>query len=124
MRKFCNRGQVVMLIKETRYVKLRNVALFYVWGKMQERRFTEIIPLIHMLPLSGASILSFHIFEFLQDSPRGVAAVWWLLDGRCSFLPEFPQGSPVHSPWWLQLLMTETSFVYCYGRKYSIPRVL
>ena len=26
----------------------------------------------------------------------GVAAVWWLLDGRSSFLPEFPQGSPDH----------------------------
>ena len=29
----------------------------------------------------------------------GVAAVWWLLDGRCSFLPESPQGSPAHYLW-------------------------
>ena len=58
--------------------------------------------------------------EFPPGSPWGVAAVWWLLDGRYSFLPEFPQGSPAHHPWWLQLLMTVTSFVYWYGRKYSI----
>ena len=31
---------------------------------------------------------------FPPGSPWGVAAVWWLLDGRYSFLPEFLQGSP------------------------------
>ena len=36
------------------------------------------------------------------------------------FLPEFPQGSPAHHWLWLQLLMTVTSFVYWYGRQYSI----
>ena len=36
-RRFCTKGQIVrnikilLLIKETRYVKLRNLALFYVW---------------------------------------------------------------------------------------------
>ena len=58
--------------------------------------------------------------EFPQGSPQSVAAVWWLLYGRYSFLPEFPQGSPAHHPWWLQSLMTVASFVYCYNTKYSI----
>ena len=31
--------------------------------------------------------------------------------------PEFPQGSPAHHLWWLQLLMTVTSFVYWYVRR-------
>ena len=35
---------------------------------------------------------------------------------RCSFLPEFPQGSPAHRLEWLQSLKTETSFVYWYGQ--------
>ena len=50
---------------------------------------------------------------FTHEFPRGllwgVAAVWWLLDGRCSFLPEFLQCLLVHHPWWLQLLITVTS---------------
>ena len=37
-----------------------------------------------------------------QGSPWRAAAVWRLMDGRCSFLPEFPQGSPAHPLWWLQ----------------------
>ena len=49
-----------------------------------------------------------------------MAAVWWLLDGRYSFLSEFPQGSPAHHPWWLQSMVSVTSFVYWYGKKYSI----
>ena len=56
--------------------------------------------------------------EFPQGSQWRVAAVWWLLDGRYSFLPEFPQGSPAGHPYWLQ--KTVTSFVYWYGRKDSI----
>ena len=52
----------------------------------------------------------------------GVAAVWWLMDGRCSFLPESPQGSPAHYLWWLQLLRIVTFFVHWYGRKYSISQ--
>ena len=27
----------------------------------------------------------------------------WLLDGRYSFFPEFPQGSPAHLPWGLPI---------------------
>ena len=41
--------------------------------------------------------------EFPWGSLWGVAAVWWLLDSRCSFPPEFPQGSPAYISWWLQL---------------------
>ena len=61
--------------------------------------------------------------EFPQGSPWGVAAVWWLLDGRYSFLPEFPQGSPAHTGG-LQVPMTVTSFVYWCGRQYSISQGL
>ena len=43
--------------------------------------------------------------------------VWWLLYGKNYYLPEFPQGSPAHHLWWLQLLMTVTSFVYWYVRR-------
>ena len=49
--------------------------------------------------LSGASTLFSHP-EFPRGSPQGVAAVWRLLDGRCSFLPEFLQSWPTHHPWW------------------------
>ena len=59
---------------------------------------------------------------FPQGSPQRVDAVWWLLDGRYSFLPEFPPGSPAHHPCRLQLLVTMTSIVYWYRRKYSISQ--
>ena len=36
--------------------------------------------------------------EFPQGS-LGVTVVWWLLDVRYSFLPEFPQSSPAHVGW-------------------------
>ena len=64
------------------------------YGKMPESGLTEIIPLICISAICG----------------------------QCSvfFFPEFPQGSPAHPPWWLQSLMTVTSFVYWYGKKYSI----
>ena len=58
--------------------------------------------------------------EFRVSSGLAVAAVWWLLDGRYSFLSEFPLGSRVHHPRWLQLLMTVTYFMYWFGRNYSI----
>ena len=56
-----------------------------------------------------------------------LAEVWWLLNGRYSFLPEFPQGSPsvvTCNQWWLaisgdlQSLLTVTSFLYWYEWKY------
>ena len=47
----------------------------------------------------------FHILSFLRAHPRVVCC---LLDGRYSFLSEFPQGSPAHHPWWLQSLMIVT----------------
>ena len=58
----------------------------------------------HLSPqLSGARVL-FHPWV-PQSSPWWVAAVWWRIEGRYSFLPEFPQGSPAHHPWWLQSLI-------------------
>ena len=70
------------------------------YGKMQESGFSQVIPLIcasaawDQCPVFSSSLASF-------------PAVWWLLDGRYSFLS--PLGSPAHPPWWLQLLMAVTS---------------
>ena len=68
------------------------------YGKMQESELTEIIPLICTSALSGQCPV-FHILSFLRAHLRELAAVWWLLEGRYSFLLESPQGSPVHHPW-------------------------
>ena len=65
------------------------------YGKMQESGLTEILPLICTSTIWGQYPVFSHP-EFPQGSPRGVAAVWWLPDGRYSSLPEFPQGSPAH----------------------------
>ena len=77
------------------------------YGKMQESGLTEIIPLTGTLAIWGQYPVFSHP-EFPQGSPEGVAAVWWLLNGRYSFLPECPQGSLAHTGR-LQLLMTVTS---------------
>ena len=73
----------------------------------------------------GAKILFSHA-EFPQGSLWGGGVVWSLLDGRYSFLHEFPHGSPVYRLWWLQSLMTVTSFLFFffnwYGSKYSISQ--
>ena len=63
------------------------------YGKVQESGLTEIIPFI------------------------GTSAIWGQ-DPVFSH-PEFPQGSPAHVGG-LQSLTTVTSFVYWYGRQYSI----
>ena len=63
------------------------------------------------------------VFTSWVSSLWGVAAVWWLLDGRYSFLPESPQGLRAHAGR-LQSLMTVTSFVYWCGRQYSIYHCL
>ena len=60
--------------------------------------------------LSGTGIVFSHP-EFPRGSLCRVNAAWWVLDGRHSFLPEFPQGSPAYHPWWLQLLMTVVRLV-------------
>ena len=53
-------------------------------GRMQESGLTEIIPLICVSALWGQDPVFSH--------------------------PEFPQGSPAHRPWWLQLLMRRHPF--------------
>ena len=40
-----------------------------------------------------------------------------------TFLSDFSKGSLAHLPQWLQLLMTATSFIYWYGRTYSISQL-
>ena len=54
--------------------------------------------------------------EFPQGTPWGVAAVWWLLDGRFSFFPEFRRAYKLTilevavNHWWLwQPLFTDTA---------------
>ena len=64
------------------------------YAKMQDSGLTEIIPWICTSSTQGQCLVFSH--------------------------PEFPQGSPAHQPWWLQLLMIVTSFVYWCGRKCSI----
>ena len=86
------------------------------YRKMQESGLTDIIPLIY------SSAIWSQYPEVPQGLMQGVAAVWWLLDGRYSSLSGFSQGSPAHHPWWLQLLLTLTSFVYWYSRQYSISQ--
>ena len=44
-----------------------------------------------------------------------------LLDGRYSFLPEFPQGSPAHHPRWLQLLVTIALATHSSTLAWKIP---
>ena len=58
-----------------------------------------------------ARILEWVAISFSRVSSQ-TAAVIWLLDGRYSFLPEFPQGSPAHCWQWLQLLTTVTSLLH------------
>ena len=79
--------------------------------KMQGSGLTEIIPLICSLAIWGQYPL-FSYPEFSRGSPKGMAAVWRLLDGKYSFLPEF-------HPWRLQLLMTVTSL--CTDTAENIP---
>ena len=87
---------------------------------MQDSGLTEIIPLIfHLISLGPVSC----IFTSWVSWGLTVESSCSLMAARqqiYSFLPEFAQGSPVLHPQWLQLLITVTSFVYWYGRTYSI----
>ena len=72
--------------------------------------------------LSGASILCFHILSFLGAHRGGVAAVWWLLDGRYSFPSWVPSGL-TSSPSAVATITDDcASFVYWYGRQCSISQ--
>ena len=84
----------LLQIKENQIPKLRNLIFFFflIYRKMQESELTEVIP------------------------PISTSAIWGQYP---AFLhPEFSQGSPAHLQWWLLLIMTVTSFVYWYDRKY------
>ena len=61
------------------------------YGKIQESGLIEIMPLIHCPAMWGQTPVL--------------------------FISRFPQGSPAHRLWWLQLLMTGI-LAYQYGRKY------
>ena len=92
------------------------------YGKMQESELTEVIPLMCTSAIWGQYPV-FSYREFPQGSPKGVAAVCWLLDGRYSSLP-VPSGL-TSSPWAVSaVLMTVASFVYWYGGQYSICHTL
>ena len=84
---------------------------------------SKIILLIHTSALWGQYLVFSHP-EFSRCSFWGVAAVWYLLDGRYSFRPELPWGSLDHHPWGLQSLMAVTSFVYWYSTKVFISQYL
>ena len=118
----CNKGQVVWTskyycrLRKTRYLKLLNLALFYVWGKMQECRLTEIIPFICISAIWG-------FFPVFFTSPTSSARLtlgsgWWLLESRywSSWVPSGLRNSHLEAwnHWWFW------HPVYRYGRKYSI----
>ena len=84
---------------------------------------SKIIPLIHTSAMWDQYPVFSHP-EFSQCSLWWVAAVWYLLDGRYSFLPDLPWGSLDHHPWGLQSLMAVTSFVYWYSMKVFISQYL
>ena len=106
----------LLLIKENQTSQVKEFSAFLYMGRCKSLGSLKLF-LWYASQLSGASILCFSHPELPWGSPKGVAAVWWLLDGRYSFLPEFPQGSPSVVA---HLLMTVTSFVYWYSREYSI----
>ena len=64
------------------------------YRNMQESGLPEIIPVICNSAIWGQDPVLYS--EFLQSSLSRVAAIWWLLNGRYSFLPELPQGSPTY----------------------------
>ena len=75
--------------------------------------------------LPGASVLCFHILSLL-GALRGNGCSLMAAKWQASFSSWDPSGF-TSSPtplWWLQLLMTVTSFVYWYGGKYSISKFL
>ena len=109
-----------LLIKDIVYVKLRNLVLFCVWEDARvwthwnhsfDMCFSYLGPESHIFISSVSSGLA------LESGYSLIAAI---NRGRYSFLHEFLQGSPAHHSRWLQSLMTVTSFVYWYGRKYSM----
>lgn len=79
---------VKILLKKTRYPKWKNLD-FSVYGKMQEFGLSEISPL-SCTSATWASVPCFPILSLPGAHLRGGAAVWWLLEGRHSFLPECP----------------------------------
>ena len=121
-RSFTVKGKVVWTSKDyckwkkTRCLKSRNFVLFYMWEDAIIPQLTEISP-----QLSGpmSCVFTSCVSSGLTtESGRSLMTV----DGRYSFLPEFPPGSPAHHPCGLQLLVTMTSIVYWYSRKYSISQ--
>ena len=62
-------------------------------GKRQESGLTEIIPLI----CTSANWGQYPVFS--QGSLWGVAAVWWLRDGRYSLFPSRVPSGLTNSPW-------------------------
>ena len=111
------KGQVVWISKislwfKTRYLKLKNLVLFYVWG--DARNHLQKWFLAYAPPLTGVSILCFSHLEL----PWGAAAVWWRLDCRYS---------PSWVPLWLRNSQQRAAIaddcdilVYWYCRKYFI----
>ena len=87
----------------------------YIHRKIQESGLTDILPLMRPSATWGQYPVFSHP-EFPQDTPWGVAAVWWLVDGRFSFLLEFRRAYKLTilevavNHWWLwQPLFTDAA---------------
>ena len=115
--KVCSKGgresehQRLLSIKETRYLKLRNLHSS-ASRKMQASELTEIFAFICISALWGQHP------EFLHPLSLGS---WCSLLAGTLLLREFPEGSLAH----MWMARTEDScdiLIYWYGRKYSISQ--
>ena len=105
---------------------------FSVYGKMQVSRLIEIILEICVSAMLGQNPKFSHP-KFSSglivgsgcslEIDRYLLSVFNTGNIRYSFLLEFPQGWPAHHPWWLQLLLTVTSWYMDPAGKDSISQL-
>ena len=81
-----------LLLKKIKYLKLRNLMLFYTWEDARVWAHWNHSFDLHLSHLGPVSCFSYP--KFPQDSLSGVAAAWSLLDGRYSLPSWVSQGSP------------------------------
>ena len=101
--------QKIIVIKEIRYVKVRNLMLLYVWRDLRVwphwNHFFDMHP-SYLGPLS-------HVFTSRISLGLTIGSGCSLMATRWQVFPfRVPSGLNFHHPQWLQLLMTMTSFVY------------
>ena len=111
----------LLLTKENQISKIKEFSTFLCMG-----RFKSLVSLKSFLwyapQLFGASILCFHIVSFFRAQHREwLQSEGYYKEGILPFLSSL-RAHQLTILWWLQLLITVTSFAYCYDRKSSISR--